>query len=170
MKKFIAFFMLLSALAISAQTKNESTPQVRRKTFEKVWKTVNENFYDPKFGGVDWKKVRENYAPKVSAVKSDAELYALLNKMLGELKVSHLIVLTPDELKRLSGVPASTGLGLREIDNQIVITRILENSSAAKAGLKTGYVVVKIDGEKLENFKDAQRFARRSRRAVSGGD
>lgn len=157
MKKFIAFFMLLFAWTISAQTRNESTPQIRQKTFEKVWKTVNETFYDPKFGGVDWKKVRETYAPRVSAVKSDAELYALLNEMLGELKVSHLVVLTPDELQRLSGAPASTGLGLREIDNRIVITRVLENSSAAKAGLKTGYVVVKIDGETLKNMDDASR-------------
>lgn len=149
--------MVLSALAISAQAQNESTPQIRQKTFEKVWKIVNENFYDANFGGVDWKKVRADYAPKISTVKSDAELYVLLNKMLGELKVSHLVVLTPDELKRLSGVPASTGLGLREIDKQIVITRILENSSAAKAGLKTGYVVVKIDGEALKDFKDVQR-------------
>lgn len=157
MKKFIAFFMLLFALAVSAQAQNESTPQIRRKTFEKVWKIVNETFYDPNFGGVDWKKVRADYAPRVSAVKSDVELYALLNKMLGELKVSHLVVLTPDELKRLSGVAASTGLGLREIDKQIVVTRILENSSAAKAGLKIGYVVVKIDGEELKDFKDVQR-------------
>jgi len=157
MKKIIALLLFLSTVAVFAQTKGESTPEARQKAFEKVWKTVSEEFYDPNFGGVDWKKVRETYAPRAAAAKSDAELYALLNEMLRELKVSHLVVLTPEEVKMMSGAPASTGLGLREIDRQFVVTRVLENSSAAKAGLKTGYAVVKTDGEAPKDFKDLQR-------------
>jgi carboxyl-terminal processing protease len=151
----IALLLLTSAAA--PQKKNKSVSQVRQKTFEKVWKIVNEEFYDPNFGGVDWNKVRERYAPQAAAVKTDAELYDLLNKMLGELKVSHMVVLTPDELQRLGGVPVSTGLGLREIDKQIVVTRVLENSSAAKAGINPGYVVVKIDGEAVKNIEEASK-------------
>ncbi len=156
MKKFIfTLFICFSVISVYAQT--TTTSPIRQKTFEKVWQTVNERFYDPKFNGVDWNKVREIYAPRVSAVKSDSELYGLLNEMLSQLKVSHMVIITPDELQRLSGVPASTGLGLREIDNRTVVTRILENSSAAKAGLKPGYVVVKIDGEEVKNFDVANR-------------
>ena len=33
-----------------------SDAQKRKESFEIVWKTVNERFYDPTFGGVDWKK------------------------------------------------------------------------------------------------------------------
>ena len=31
----------------------------RQEAFEIVWKTVNQTFYDPKFGGVDWKAVHD---------------------------------------------------------------------------------------------------------------
>lgn len=141
----------------SAQTAADGNPQIRQKTFEKIWKTVNEKFYDANFGGIDWKAARMRYAPQVAAVKSDAEFYELMEKMLGEFKVSHLQVITPDTLARLGEPGATTGLVLRQVENQVVIGNLLENSSAAKAGLKTGFVVTKIGGEAVKNLSDAKR-------------
>ncbi len=152
----VAVVFLLAFNSISAQTEN-SSPEIRRKTFEKVWKTVDEKYFDPNFGGVDWKAVHERYAPQVANAKTDAEFYDLMKQMLGELKVSHLQVLTPDILARLKATGATTGLSLREIENRVVITRVIENSSAARANLKTGYVITKIDGEAVKNVDDAKR-------------
>jgi len=90
-------------------------------------------------------------------VKSDAEFYELMEKMLSELKVSHLEIITPDTLARLREPGATTGLVLRQIENQVVIGNLFENSSAAKAGLKTGFVVTKIGGEAVKNLSDAKR-------------
>src|SRR5690349_16327284 len=50
----------------------------RRETFELVWETVNKNFYDSNFNGVNWKAVHDRYAPHVARATSDHELYALL--------------------------------------------------------------------------------------------
>ncbi|MDQ3181822.1 MAG: S41 family peptidase [Acidobacteriota bacterium] len=160
MKKYIALVACLLVLTfavnfVSAQT--ESTPQIRQKTFEKIWKTVNEKFYDANFGGIDWKAAKMRYAPQVAQVKSDAEFYELMERMLGEFKVSHLEIITPDIITRLREPGATTGLGLREIENQVVIARLLDDSSAAKAGLRMGYVVTKINGEAVKNLDDAKR-------------
>jgi len=160
MKKYIALAVCLFALTFAvnfASAQTESSPQIRQKTFEKIWKTVNEKFYDANLGGVDWKAARMRYAPQVAAVKSDAEFYELMEKMLGEFKVSHLQVITPDTLARLREPGATTGLILRQIENQVVVGHLLENSSAAKAGLKTGFVVTKINGEAVVNLADAKR-------------
>jgi len=162
MKKHIALLACLFVLTVlidfaSAQTKSESSPQLRKKTFEKVWKTVNEKYFDANFGGVDWKAAHARYAPQVTQVKSDAEFYELMEKMLSEFKVSHLEILTPATIARLSEPGATTGLVLREIENQIVIARLSENSSATKANLKMGFVVTKINGETLKNLADAKR-------------
>ena len=59
--------VLATALAVVASP-SESSPEVRQKTFEIVWSTIAKKYYDPEFGGVDWKKVRERYAPQVAAV------------------------------------------------------------------------------------------------------
>ncbi|MEO8072844.1 MAG: S41 family peptidase [Acidobacteriota bacterium] len=153
---FAVLYLATVSNLVCAQNSSENKPQVRQKTFEKVWQKVNETYFDPHFGGVDWKKVHDIYAPKVAQVKSDAELYALLNKMLGELKVSHLQILTPEQIAKLKSPPVATGITVREIENKIVVTRVLDDSSAAKAGIKNGFVVKKIDGETVKNLKDAK--------------
>lgn len=162
MKKYIALFACLFVLSVlinfaSAQMKSESSPQLRQKTFEKVWKTVNEKYFDANFGGIDWKAARTHYAPQVAQVKTDAEFYELMEKMLGEFKVSHLQVITPDTRARLKEPGATTGLVLRQIGNQVVIGHLSADSSAAKAGLKTGFIVTKINGETVKNLADAKR-------------
>lgn len=162
MKRNILFLVIplyLTAISslVLAQQGTESAPQIRQKTFEKVWQTVNEKFFDPNFRGVDWQALHARYAPQVAAVKTDTELYKLLNRMLGELKVSHMQILTPGQVSILKAPPVTTGVVLREIENQIVVTRVIENSSAAKAGIKTGYVVVKVEGETVKSLVDLQR-------------
>jgi carboxyl-terminal processing protease len=74
----------------------------RQEAFEIVWKTVNQTFYDPKFGGVDWKAVHERYAPLVARVNSDTELYLLLQQMINELHQSHFFVIPPQAIPKLS--------------------------------------------------------------------
>jgi carboxyl-terminal processing protease len=134
----------------------ESTPELRRKTFEKAWETVRDKFYDPNFNGVDWNKVRERYSPLVDAVKTDAELYELLNKMLAELKVSHMGVVTPAALEQMTAPPVTTGLGLRNVESRIVVTRILPGSAAEREGVRPGFVVNAIDGVEVKDLEDAQ--------------
>jgi C-terminal processing protease CtpA/Prc len=149
-------FLSISAFNfVAAQTTKESSPQIRQKTFEKVWQTVNEKYFDANFGGVDWRQVHERYAPQAAKVKTNAELHQLLNKMLGELKVSHMGILTPETLEKLKQPPTVTGLSLREIENQIVVTRLIEDSSALQAGIRRGFVVKKIDGEPIKTLEDA---------------
>ena len=76
------------AFAQQAQPEIPKTPAQspdaarRQDTFDLVWKTVNETFFDPKFGGVDWKAVHERYAPLAAAVTSDEQLHLLLQQMV----------------------------------------------------------------------------------------
>ncbi len=160
MRRLTAFLssiclILAVALAVSAQTAKESSPQVRQKTFEAVWSTVQKKYYDPTYGGVDWNKVHERYAPQVAAVKSDAELYEVLGKMLGELHTSHLQIIPPEDIEQLEAPPTTTGLGLRTVEGQVVIFRLLAASSAERAGLRPGYVLKKVDDAQLVSLEDA---------------
>src|SRR4051794_7822573 len=106
MKKLLTAILCLvvAHVAVAAQVASKrpdaaaaaGTHALRQKTFEKAWEIVRDKFYDPNFNGVDWNRTRERYAPLVAAVKSDEELYELLNRMLAELKVSHMGIVTPD--------------------------------------------------------------------------
>src|SRR4029078_12459214 len=89
----IFLIALLFTVSLTASAQNVD---VRQEVFEKVWRTVKERHFDPTFGGVDWDKVREQYAPRAAAVKSDAELYQLLQQMLGELHQSPFAIIPPE--------------------------------------------------------------------------
>src|ERR1044072_3203624 len=136
---FAPLVTIILTVSLFAQS-NESTPEIRQKTFEKVWKTVNEKFFDPNFGGVNWKEARARYTPQIAAVKTDDEFYRLLAKMLGELHTSHLEGVRPEEFAKAKEAPRTAGLGLREIDGQIVVFRVWKNSSAAETDIRPGFV------------------------------
>src|SRR5882724_5620176 len=113
-----------AALSALAQQPNPPTPappaettdtQKRQESFEIVWKTVNDRFYDPTFGGVDWKKVRERYAPMVAAAQSDQEVNRLLQTMVSELHQSHFVIIPKEAIPKL--IPRNTSDGENSADD-----------------------------------------------------
>jgi carboxyl-terminal processing protease len=142
-------------VAISPSAAAKSSADVRQQTFDIVWRTVKEKHFDPKFGGVDWDKVREQYAPRVPEVESDGELYRLLQQMLGELHQSHFNIIPPeavipDDVKE----PPTGGIGVdvRIIDGAAVITRVEPDSTGAQAGLRTGFIIKQVGDKTVDEF------------------
>jgi carboxyl-terminal processing protease len=144
----------LTASSVSLDdTKN--TAEIRKETFDIVWRTVKEKHFDPTLGGVDWQKVREKYEPRVSTLNDNNALYALLQEMLGELHQSHFNIIppeaiVPDDVKEppMGGV----GIDVRIINGQAVITTIETPSNASIAGIKTGFIVKKIDDTTVDSL------------------
>jgi len=135
------------AAAGSAQSTADDLAAIRQKTFERVWTTVNDKHYDPSFGGVDWKRMKDIYGPKADAAVSDADFHNVLRQMLSELKLSHFGIHPP----AAEMVAAQTGRGVTGIDVIIlegvpVINRVDAGSTAERAGVRPGYVVDRIDG------------------------
>lgn len=151
-----AALALLAFLAASAQQTAPAPDKVktdnaelRRQSFEKVWQTINDNHFDPTFGGVDWQKTREIYAPQIAAAKTDAEFYRIMQRMIGELKLSHFSIY-PQNLNvdsAAGGGEGTLGIELKMLDGKAVIARIEKDSGAERANLKTGFVVEKVDGK-----------------------
>lgn len=73
-------------------------PEVKRRieTFEKVWQTLNDHYFDPTFNSLNWYKIKEEYAPRVRTVKTDAALHELLEQMINRLQRSHLAIIEPE--------------------------------------------------------------------------
>lgn len=132
---------------VAGKTAAASATNLRQQTFELVWRTVNEKHFDPTFGGVNWERVRAQYAPKIAAARNDAEFYGLLQQMLGELRQSHFSIVPPDAVVEEEHKPSSGILGLevRMIGQQAVISHVAPASAAARAGLHTGFVIQQVD-------------------------
>ncbi len=156
-KKLFTFNLLLflSCLSLNAQTaavskevQKTDQAEIRRQSFEKVWTTINEKHYDPTFGGVDWRKMREIYEPKALAAKSDTQFHGVLNQLLGELKLSHFNVIPRNaDIEMINSGNGIIGVELKMIDGKAVINRVEKDSTAEKSTLKAGFIIEKIDGK-----------------------
>jgi carboxyl-terminal processing protease len=123
--------------------------------FDTVWQTVNDTYFDPDFGSVDWLGERDRYEPLVAAAENDQEFYRLLNQMLWELNVSH-IAARPGEVWKsvepLIWLEGKTGLDVRLLEGQAVVTRVDSGSPAEEAGLRPGFVLESVDGMSVEQI------------------
>jgi carboxyl-terminal processing protease len=136
------------------------TPQVAANeeylsSFEAAWQTVNDTFFDPTFGGLDWVAVHDRYRPLIGAAENDYAFYGLLNEMLFELNVSHIAVVPPEDLQQIDPIlsaEGSVGTTVRLVDGSAVITSVEPGSPGAKAGLRPGYVIQSIDGTSIEQI------------------
>lgn len=134
------FFLLASLLTLAALRAPAQAPPPKPsfpEVFQAIWETVNSNFYDPKFAGVDWQAVRERYRPQVEQVKDEREFLALMEKMLKELPVSHLFL-------RVPGRRDVTGLDVqaRLIDGQTVVTALPADLPADTQRLRAGDLIL----------------------------
>lgn len=126
------------------------TAEQRRVLFEQVWHLVDQTFPDATFGGLDWATLGNEFLPRAMAAEDDEAFFATVNQMLWKLGRSHLVVGPLGDAT--SAVPqvwaaGDTGLELRLLDGQVVITRVTAGSAAEKAGLRPGFVVQSIDGQ-----------------------
>ncbi len=69
----------------------EFEPTARRiKLFDEIWQTVGKEFYTPSLNGVDWRSIGARYRKETESMTNDGQFYVLINKMLEELKSSHV--------------------------------------------------------------------------------
>jgi carboxyl-terminal processing protease len=128
-------------------TKQRLSSKDRKEVFEKVWREIRDHYYDSKFNGVDWNDVHQRYLPLVDAAKSDQEFYALISQMTSELHDAHTRFSSPQQWRsflRQQGI--TVGFSVDDVDGKTVVTSVIPDSNAARAGVEPGMVVLTVDG------------------------
>jgi tricorn protease len=119
----------------------------KMEVFHQVWSYLSDNFFDPRFNGISWTAVRDQYRPLIAGASTRDEMRRLLNLMVGELNASHSGVNAPP-----GGGPVVGKLGLRfdrreyEQNGRLRVTQVIALGPAAVAGIKPGEFVVEVDG------------------------
>ncbi|MES2651533.1 MAG: S41 family peptidase [Bacteroidota bacterium] len=121
--------------------------------FYETWVGLDENFYDDKFHGVDWEKMKIRYAAYLPYLNSRADLRILLNDMLGELNSSHqgFNSFGAEERKNFTSVTNETGI-IFDSENPYKVQRIAAKSNAALIGDKilTDDILTEVNGVKVD--------------------
>jgi carboxyl-terminal processing protease len=115
--------------------------------FDTVWRTIDETYYDPAFGGLDWGGVRIELRPRVEQATSADEQRAVIRGMLGRLGQSHFALLTSapgaDDLRG----PASVPFAVRLAPAGLLVVRV---DSGGDGSVQVGDQILRIDDQAVE--------------------
>jgi carboxyl-terminal processing protease len=163
---FPIFVWCLFLPAIGARELTAKVPQAVE-TFEEVWRILDENHFDTNFNGHDWRKVHEEYLPRVVAAKNSAAFHDVLQEMLNLLNVSHLAIISSDEADAIEASgkkeaaleqadesdSGTLGMEVRFLGRDLVVTRVEPALPAANAGIKPGWVLDRIGKTRAADIK-----------------
>jgi carboxyl-terminal processing protease len=145
----LAVLILGLAFAVATSGTSQSlSPKDREQIFEKVWKDIDEHYYDPEFGGVKWQEVHQRYLPLVQAAKDDKDFYSIVDRMTAELHDAHTRFSSPEQWenhKKHQGV--SVGFRAGYAEDKVVVLDVFPESNAARAGVEPGMIVTALDGQ-----------------------
>lgn len=123
-------------------------------TFDSAWTIVARTHWDTTYNGVNWRSVRDELRPRAAAAKTTGELRAVLSDMIGRLKQSHFSIIPREVSDVATGSSSSAasagsstkyvgtlGVTLRYVDRTLMVTHVEEEGSAARAGVKAGWIL-----------------------------
>ena len=136
--------------------------QVALDSFEKVWTTVRDKHWDKKPGGLDWQAIHDEYRPQAEAAKTLDDARRVMREMLGRLKQTHFGIIPSSayddvEVARGSG---NSGIDVRVLNGEVIITRIDPGSPAQAAGVKPGWRITSAGGSTLAPIIERLRSAK----------
>ncbi|MCC7044096.1 MAG: hypothetical protein IT183_09545 [Acidobacteria bacterium] len=117
--------------------------------FDAVWRTINDTYFDPAFGGLDWAAVRTELRPRAEHATSADEQRAAIREMLARLGQSHFTLLTATtEVDAPRGI-GSVPVDLRVTPDGVLVTR---THTGADLPIQPGDRVLRIDGQDVEDL------------------
>ncbi len=123
---------------------------------DEAWQIVNREYVDGTFNRLDWQKTRMELLKRNYSTRQEA--YVAIRSTLKKLGDPYTRFMDPQQFQSLNNQTSGemSGVGIRLEANprtqQLVVAEAIENSPAAKAGIKTGDVIVAIDGKSTKNM------------------
>ncbi|MBU0609761.1 MAG: hypothetical protein KKI08_17875, partial [Armatimonadetes bacterium] len=120
-------------------------------SFDAAWSIVNDKYWDPQFGGVDWQAVRDELRPRMEQATTMDQARSVLWDMVERLGRSHFLVIPAEVYQDLGESPegslpdGETGIDVRVIAGHALVTSLASGSPAEQAGVRPGWEIVGID-------------------------
>jgi carboxyl-terminal processing protease len=143
--------VFLAAIPLRAALTPEQR-QVSLQSFEYVWTAIRDKHWQTKPGGLDWQAIHDEFKPKIEAADSMDAVRAVMSEMLARLHQTHFGIVPADIYSNVdasNGGEVTTGIDVRVIGAQVLVTSVEPGSSAAAQGVRPGWEIRKIAGADL---------------------
>jgi carboxyl-terminal processing protease len=151
--------LIASVALVGFQLANPSAAAFRsspKETVDEVWQIINRDYVDGTFNKVDWQQTRRQFLKRDYSSKADA--YGAIREMLKGLDDPYTRFMDPDQFKSMqidtSGELTGVGIQLTvdEATKSLMVASPIEDSPAAKAGIMSKDILVRIAGKSTEGM------------------
>jgi|GEM_PF-614851 len=153
-----------SAIVVSGVfATNNLTVEQRVQDFEHFWQSYKDAyvFFELKHGdyGVDWDMIKGQFIERLKNSDSDLDLYAAVTEAQTLLRDGHCYNGSFAKIRETERIYFQR-IGLTLVDgNKIAVTKVVDGSAFAEAGIQTGYELVKFDGKTIRQLaKEARKY------------
>ncbi len=129
-------------------------------SFVYVWESIRDTHWQEAPGGLDWQEIRKEFEPRVNAAETRDEVRKILSEMLRRIGQTHFGIIPAGIYKALSaggGGSNVTGIDLRILDDQVLVTEVAEGSPADAAGVCPGWILTRVRDREVESLIQAVR-------------
>lgn len=147
-------------------------------TFDAAWRVVYETHFDTSFHGVDWVALGAELRPQAQRAETVEELRGIIGTMLERLGQSHFSLIPREVADTLDPADAARagdsmpgggtqdadleqvgdlGLEVRVVGDRVVVTEVDSTGPAWSAGVRPGWEVVAVDGDRVARLITAAR-------------
>lgn len=121
--------------------------------YQEAWRTVLEEYVDPKFNAQDWYRWKDHYQGKL---QDPDDAYVAVQTMLGSLDDQYTRFLKPRDMQeqtisidsKLYGI----GIQIAMKNSELIVISTFEDTPAAKAGLLPMDVITHINGKEASGM------------------
>ncbi|CAM9269424.1 unnamed protein product [Chrysoparadoxa australica] len=152
----VAAATLAAATVLSPPSSSLAALNDNQALVAEVWRTVDKDYYDRTFNGVDWFALRQ--AKIAEAGKSKASSPApIIKDMLKQLGDRYTRYLSPEKyatiVQSASGELAGIGVTISTEGNQPVVIEVEPNTPASEVGLQPGDAFIAISGQEVAGYE-----------------
>lgn len=146
----IGLFLAVAVPSFSSAQTIDKVPEARKQIIESMTKIISQRAF---VLGVDFKKFStflDAQQKKIDEATSDDDFKSAVNAALRKFGFSHINLATPKDWNtRTTGKTVGIGITSLPKDEGRVITRVIDQSPAAEAGLEVGDLIILYDGQKI---------------------
>ena len=151
-KMFLRTFNRANSYFLSQNLYSESVMQPQQ-FFEKTWRVINKDYYDPTLNHQNWDRWKYRYQNKIHT-EDDAKV--AIDTMIASLDEQYTKFLTKEDFEDLTTSITSKiyGIGVNIYSNagKIEIFNVIPSTPADLAGLQQGDIITEINGKDINGM------------------
>jgi len=149
-----ALFVAVAPFALAGPV----TKDTKEKVLDTVTKIVTQSAYVPGVDFSKWPQVLAAHKDAIDQAKTDDDFQDAVNDALGEFKLTHLSIQTPEESEqRVEGETVGLGVNVHVMrksagdkEDGILVVRVVPGSAAQDAKLQPGDLIIEADGKPVK--------------------